>query len=96
MQDLAQKLQIPYLGTGHAAFAAQAVKALLRRKKETTIIAEGCCFLCGDPAQEVDHEPQQARSTEKTDERKICRLCHEQKPRRMQDGTTDGAHTNPF
>ena len=79
LKHLAKDLQLPYRGQGTAAFAHQAIVALLRRKKETTTIAEGCCYLCGGEAEEIDHTPQQARSTEKTDEKPICRTCHEAK-----------------
>ena len=79
LKRLAKDLQLPYRGCGTASFAHQAIVALLRRKKETTTIAEGCCYLCGGEAEEIDHTPQQARSTEKTDEKPICRTCHEAK-----------------
>ena len=79
LKCLAKDLQLPYRGCGTATFAHQAIVALLRRKKETATIAEGCCYLCGGEAEEIDHTPQQARSTEKTDEKPICRTCHELK-----------------
>ena len=65
LQELAKDLQLPYRGCGTAAFPHQAIVALLRRQKETATIAESCCYLCGGEAEEIDHTPQQARSTEK-------------------------------
>ena len=72
LQEFAELLGLPYKGNGAASFAFNAICDLLRRKRGVTSIEHGMCHLCGAPSQEIDHDPQLARSTEETQENRFA------------------------
>ena len=79
LQEFAAHIGLPWKGSGMASFAFNAICDLLRRKRGVTTIEHGMCHLCGAPSQEIDHDPQLARSTEETEEKPICKICHLEK-----------------
>ena len=79
LKEFAELIGVPYQGNGAASFAFNAICDLLRRKRGVTSIEHGMCHLCGALSQEIDHDPQLARSTEETQEKPICKLCHAEK-----------------
>ena len=72
MEEFVAHIDLPWKGSGMASFAFNAICDLLRRKRGVTTIEHGMCHLCGAPSQEIDHDPQLARSTEETEDNQFA------------------------